>query len=160
MRMVAMVAATLLLSFSVLTQAQVKSLQTDLQVQTVWDNIWGIVQVVFLPGGKVMTVHKPGELHVYDSIYSKGQDYTTILDIKDEVYSWWDHGLLSAALHPDFPKKPFLYISYSAEYPDKPWNDNCEVDPRLSRMSNPPDTRPYCKTMAKILRLRALHVCV
>ena len=38
-----------------------------------WDNVWGIVQVVFLPGGKVMTVHKPGELHVYDSILSKSQ---------------------------------------------------------------------------------------
>ena len=42
-------------------------------MQTVWDNVWGIVQVVFLPGGKVMTVHKPGELHVYDSILSKSQ---------------------------------------------------------------------------------------
>lgn len=52
---------------------QVKTLQDDLQVQTVWDNIWGVVQVVFLPGGKVMTVHKPGELHVYDSIFSKSQ---------------------------------------------------------------------------------------
>ena len=43
---------------------------------------------------------------------------------------------------------------YSAEYPDKPWNDNCEVDPKLSKMTSPPDTRPYCKTMAKILRLK------
>jgi hypothetical protein len=42
-------------------------------VQTVWDNIWGIVQVVFLPDGKVMTVHKPGELHVYKSINSNSQ---------------------------------------------------------------------------------------
>ena len=38
-----------------------------------WDNVWGVVQVVFLPGGKVMTVHKPGELHIYDSILAKSQ---------------------------------------------------------------------------------------
>lgn len=38
-----------------------------------WDNVWGVVQLVFLPGGKVMTVHKPGELHVYNSINSKSQ---------------------------------------------------------------------------------------
>lgn len=129
-------------------------------------------QVVFLPGGKVLTVHKPGELHVYDSILAKSQvhtyirggpayiymylhvahqttkptnlplpqpkinpttpdngqnklttpttptpptlnnqDYRTLLDIKDEVYSWWDHGLVSAALHPEFPQQPYLYIA-------------------------------------------------
>ncbi len=84
-----------------------KTLQPDLKIQTVWDNVWGIVQVrmharvslsmclclclptthtdpnpsprpllrqvVFLPGGKVLTVHKPGELHIYDSILAKSQ---------------------------------------------------------------------------------------
>ena len=50
---------------------QIGSLQPDLKVQTVWKNVWGVVQLVFLPGGKVMTVHKPGELHVYDSINAK-----------------------------------------------------------------------------------------
>jgi hypothetical protein len=41
----------------------------------------------------------------------KKQDYLTLLDIKDEVYSWWDHGLVSAALHPEFPQQPYLYIA-------------------------------------------------
>jgi len=118
----------------------------------VWDNIWGVVQVVFLADGKVMTVHKTGELHVYASIRSKAQvgmqggrqrgeggrvggvgnrrktyrwcflthppfslkqDYVTLLDIKDEVYSWWDHGLVSATFHPQFPQQPYLYIAVS-----------------------------------------------
>lgn len=39
------------------------------------------------------------------------QDYATLLDIKDQVYSWWDHGLLSAALHPQFPKQPYMFIA-------------------------------------------------
>ena len=52
---------------------QVKTSQPDLKVQTVWDNVWGVVQVVFLPGGKVMTVHKPGELHVYNSVAANAQ---------------------------------------------------------------------------------------
>jgi len=52
---------------------QVKISQPDLKLQTVWDNIWGVVQVVFLADGKVMTVHKTGELHVYKSIQSKAQ---------------------------------------------------------------------------------------
>jgi len=46
---------------------------------------------------------------------SPSQDYTTILDINEEVYSWWDHGLLSAAVHPDFPKKPYLFIAVGRE---------------------------------------------
>ena len=54
-------------------QPQVKTSQPDLRMQTVWDNVWGIVQVVFLPGGKVMTVHKPGELHVYNSVNSNAE---------------------------------------------------------------------------------------
>ncbi|EWM22538.1 hypothetical protein Naga_101012g1 [Nannochloropsis gaditana] len=73
MTMMTSLIAALLLGLSTVARAQVKTLQDDLQVQTVWDNIWGVVQVVFLPGGKVMTVHKPGELHVYDSIFSKSQ---------------------------------------------------------------------------------------
>lgn len=131
---------------------QIGSLQPDLKVQTVWKNVWGVVQLVFLPGGKVMTVHKPGELHVYDSINAKNtvskarmgfcrsvrwvgrsairlltpscsplvvgcelvwQDYKLLLNITDKVYSWWDHGLLSAALHPQFPDKPYMYIAVS-----------------------------------------------
>ena len=45
------------------------------------------------------------------------QDYTTLLDIKDEVYSWWDHGLLSASLHPKFPQEPYMYIAVRACLP-------------------------------------------
>lgn len=41
------------------------------------------------------------------------QDYVTLLDIKDQVYSWWDHGLLSASFHPQFPQQPYLYIAVS-----------------------------------------------
>jgi len=52
---------------------QVKTSQGDLKLQTVWDNIWGVVQVVFLADGKVLTVHKPGELHVYNSVEAKSQ---------------------------------------------------------------------------------------
>lgn len=44
-----------------------------MKLQTVWDNIWGVVQVVFLADGKVLTVHKPGELHVYNSVEAKSQ---------------------------------------------------------------------------------------
>lgn len=45
--------------------------QKDLQIQTVWDNMWGVVQLVFLPDDKVMTVHKTGELRIYPSIFAK-----------------------------------------------------------------------------------------
>lgn len=34
-----------------------------------------------------------------------------VLPTVPQVYSWWDHGLLSAALHPDFPEQPYLYIA-------------------------------------------------
>lgn len=108
------------------------------------------------------------------------QEYKKLLDISGEVYSWWDHGLTSAAVHPQFPAQPYLYISvsnrptfahephhthiltpttpcilqYSSEDPDTPWNDQCYPDPKKEYLTNPPDTRPYCKTLAKIVRLK------
>jgi hypothetical protein len=45
----------------------------DIKIQTVWSDVWGIVQLQFLPGGKVMSVHKTGELRVYNSINAKAQ---------------------------------------------------------------------------------------
>lgn len=51
------------------------------------------------------------------------------------------------------PHRP-LCLQYSAEHPVKPWRDQCLPDPKLQVMSNPPDTRPYCTTMAKLVRLK------
>ena len=63
-------------------QADLETLDPTLKVQTVWKNVWGIVQVIFVPNSKkVLTVHKTGQLHVYDSINAKNTDFTEILDI-------------------------------------------------------------------------------
>jgi hypothetical protein len=43
---------------------------------------------------------------------------------------------------------------YSSEDPENPWNDQCYPDPKKEFMTNPPDTRPYCKSMAKLVRLK------
>lgn len=52
-----------------------------------------------------------GVLVLLLSILLHFQEFKTILDINEEVYSWWDHGLLSAALHPEFPKEPYIFIA-------------------------------------------------
>jgi glucose/arabinose dehydrogenase len=35
-----------------------------------------------------------------------------VLDISDEVGSWWDHGLLGFALHPEFNQNGYFYLHY------------------------------------------------
>ncbi len=38
-------------------------------------------------------------------------------DLSTQVYDTWDHGLLGLALHPDFPDKPYVYVSYTHNAP-------------------------------------------
>lgn len=45
----------------------------DLKLQVVWDDMWGLVQVVFLPDNKVLTVHKTGELKVHENVFAKAE---------------------------------------------------------------------------------------
>jgi hypothetical protein len=73
-------------------------LQKDLQVKLHWENVWGIVQLVFLPNGRVMTVQKTGELRVYDGINKKAN-----VGIRMACVSTiWD-GSCPASTHPCLP---------------------------------------------------------
>ena len=42
---------------------------------------------------------------------------TLFADLSTNVYDIWDLGLLGLALHPDFPRKPFVYVAYTHDAP-------------------------------------------
>ena len=54
-------------------------------------------------------------------------------DLRTEVYSAYDHGLLGMALDPAFPTKPYVYVLYTLDAPighaPPVWNDSCPTPP-------------------------------
>ncbi|MEM8533246.1 MAG: PKD domain-containing protein [Chloroflexota bacterium] len=109
--------------------------------------------VRFAPDGRIFVAQKGGRIIVYDD-FSDTQP-TILADLRTNVYNFWDRGLLSMELHPDFPTNPYLYILYTYDAliggtaplwgqpdttydncPDPPGNttNGCVVSGRLSRL--------------------------
>jgi len=133
------------------------AVEEALAIETVWENIWGVIQLEFAPDGKVFTIHKTGQIRMYNSITAKANQFTEILDIDKDTFSFWDHGLLAGKLHPEYPIVPYMYIMYAAERPaedGKPFLDECVVEPEKALLTNPPDTRTFCASWGKLVRLK------
>lgn len=66
----------------------------------------------FAPNGpQVFVTEKRGLVKVFDSVNSTNG--RTIYNIEGQVYTKYDNGLSSVAIHPDFPSTPYIYIAYS-----------------------------------------------
>ena len=107
----------------------------------------GPTVVRFSPDGRVFVAEKRGYIKVYDSL--SDTTATLFADLSPKVHHFWDRGLLGMALDPDFPAKPFVYVSYTHDAaiggtaprwgdtcPDPPGatGDGCVVSSRLSRL--------------------------
>ena len=80
-----------------------------------------------------------------------------VLLLMMELYRRWDRGMLGLAIHPEFPAKPYLYVTYSlnslddaSQSPvDRLWpKEECPVQ------KPSPDTREFCATSGRLDRLR------
>lgn len=67
--------------------------------------------VRFAPDGRVFVAEKRGTIQMYDSVTDTTR--TQIADLRTEVYNFWDRGLLSLAIDPGFPARPYLYALYT-----------------------------------------------
>jgi glucose/arabinose dehydrogenase len=110
-------------------------------------------KVRFSPDGRVFVAEKRGYIKVYDSLSDTTP--TLFADLSTKVHNFWDRGLLGMALDPDFPAKPFVYVSYTHDAaiggtaprwgdtcPDPPGAtaNGCVVSSRLSRLEAIGDT--------------------
>ena len=68
----------------------------------------------FAQDGRIFIAEKSGRVMVLDRFGSKPRVFA---DLSTQVYDTWDHGLLGLALHPDFPDKPYVYVSYTHNAP-------------------------------------------
>ncbi len=69
--------------------------------------------VAFAPDGRVFISEKSGLIKVFSSLSATTP--TIAADLRTEVYNFWDRGLLSIALDPQFPVRPYLYALYSRD---------------------------------------------
>ena len=88
--------------------------------------------VRFASDGRAFVAEKRGIIKAYDSVGDNSPD--TVLDIRSDVHDFWDRGLLSIALDPDFLNgRNYLYVYYVYDAPPGQsapyWNDACPTPP-------------------------------
>lgn len=83
----------------------------DYVVETVGSGLerpWGIT---FLPNdSRMLVTERPGRLNIVD----RNSGNVTVVSNTPEVYANGQGGMLDVALHPQFPNKSWVYLTYSA----------------------------------------------
>jgi glucose/arabinose dehydrogenase/PKD repeat protein len=69
----------------------------------------------FAPDGKLFVAERNGRVLEFDSL--DDQTPTLVLSILDEVMAYGDRGLLGMKLDPEYPAKPYIYLSYTYDAP-------------------------------------------
>ncbi|GAB3501023.1 PQQ-dependent sugar dehydrogenase [Amycolatopsis cihanbeyliensis] len=85
----------------------------------------------FAPDGRVFVAEKSGIVKVFDSLADPSA--TVFADLRTQTQDFWDRGLLGLAVDPQFPQRPYVYVSYTydAEPGGSPprWGDECPSPP-------------------------------
>lgn len=71
--------------------------------------------VAFAPDGRIFASEKSGRIVVYDELEDE-DGKTVIANLRKQVYDAGDRGLLSLAIDPGFPTRPYLYALYTFDH--------------------------------------------
>ncbi len=110
------------------------------------------VSIRFAADGRAFVAEKGGVLKAFDSVTDTTP--TTVIDLRGEVNSYWDRGLLGIAIDPDFlTTRPYLYLYYVYDAPlgatAPVWNDACAAPP-----TGPGGTLDGCVVSSRLDRIR------
>ncbi len=106
------------------------------------------VSIQFSPDGRIFVAERNGLIKVLDGI---GDTTPAVFaDLRTEVYSYYDRGLLGFALDPGFPSNPYAHVLYTydgaIDGTAPRWNDECP---------NPPgENEDGCVASGRLSRLR------
>ncbi|HEY6652863.1 MAG TPA: PQQ-dependent sugar dehydrogenase [Solirubrobacterales bacterium] len=125
------------------------------QEQVVFSGLTNPSNMVFSPDGTIFVAEKSGLIKSFDGFNDTTP--TTVADLSDEVYNYWDRGLLGLAVDPGFTTgRPYLYALYTRDAelsgnppkwgtpgvlsdpcptPPGPLGDGCVASGRLSRLT-------------------------
>jgi len=156
-RRFATLAATIVIAAGALAAAApagASVLPSGFQDVTVFQGLNQPINFAFAPDGRVFVAEKRGVIKVFDSFSDTTPD--VVADLRTEVNSYWDRGLLGMALDPQYPARPYLYVLYTYDAaiggtaprwgtpnsdddscPDPPGGNDqgCVVSGRLSRLT-------------------------
>ncbi|HEX6667758.1 MAG TPA: LamG-like jellyroll fold domain-containing protein [Solirubrobacterales bacterium] len=91
--------------------AQAQPLQAGFTESVVFSGMTEPTDVAFSSDGRVFMAEKSGLIKVFPNLSSTTP--TIAADLRTQVYNFWDRGLLSITLDPQFPTRPYLYALYS-----------------------------------------------
>ena len=76
--------------------------------EVVWTGLTNPTAVRFAPDGRAFVAEKSGLIKVFDGLTDPTP--TVFADLRTKVHNFWDRGLLSLALDPNFPTRPYVYV--------------------------------------------------
>jgi len=95
-----------------LVALDVRALPAGFSEREIFSGLQQPTSFKFAPNGpQVFVTEKRGVVKLFDSVNSSSG--RIIYDISSDVYTKFDNGLSSIAVHPDFPSTPYIYIAYS-----------------------------------------------
>ncbi len=128
LRWVALATALLVLGEERASAAQ---LPEGFQETVVWSGIKNPTAVRFAPDGRVFVTEKSGLIKVFSDVSDTTPDI--LADLRPQVMNYWDRGLLSLAIDPQFPARPYVWVLYAYDAPPggtaPVWNDACPSPP-------------------------------
>ena len=89
--------------------------QAGLVVEPIIQNVQGDIPTNFdfAPDGKIFVADKVGRILVYSGRGAAGGSAQVVVDIQNEVHSYWDRGILGIAVDPDYANSPYVYFLYT-----------------------------------------------
>src|SRR5919202_265330 len=155
----AVAALGLLVALALPGTAGAATLPSGFRETMVFSGLTKPTAVRFAPDGRVFVAEKSGLIKVFDSLSDPTP--TIVADLRTEVHNFWDRGLLGLAIDPQWPARPYVYVSYSYDAaiggtaprwgtpgatgdgcPNPPGatTDGCVISNRLSKLTIDPAT--------------------
>lgn len=135
--------------------------------ETVIGGLTEPTSVAFAPDGTAFVTQKSGAVTTFDRQPDGTWDDPQpgqFVDLRAEVHNYYDRGLLSLAVDPDFPQRPYVYVVYAWDVdPRDPvrvpaWGepDSYYDDCAAPAGSGPGGDQPGCVVSARVSRLTAV----
>ncbi|MDZ4860211.1 MAG: PQQ-dependent sugar dehydrogenase [Candidatus Hydrogenedentes bacterium] len=81
------------------------------QESTIYQGSYLPTAIRFAPDGRYFVAEKYGRVLAFDSV--NDSTFTIVHEFGAPVWTFHDHGLLGMAVDPEFPVRPYLYVSYT-----------------------------------------------
>jgi glucose/arabinose dehydrogenase/plastocyanin len=131
-------------------------LPAGFQESVVIDGLTEPMAVSFASDGRVFVAEKSGLIKVFDDLSDPSP--SVFADLSTNVYNFFDRGLMSIALDPNFPANPYVYALYTYDGdvggPAPKWG---QVGVLSDQCPSPPGaTANGCVASGRLVRMQAI----